>query len=285
MKPPLVFPLLLFLISGAALAQSGFSFDRDMADAFSQMDKAFVQEPEEFTPQDEYYLGRSVAAAILARYPPLPSPLTKYLNLICNALAVNSPQPHRYNGYHVTILESPELNAFGTPGGHIFICRGMVEAAGSEDALAALIAHEMAHIQLRHGIEAINAMQLTWDLSDTADHAAAIIDRDLPERTLLLDRSVRDMVNTLVSNGYSQAQEFAADSYALQLLSKAGYSPASMVDMLSILEKTRQTGGLNSTHPAPILRISCVRDALRQYPAQDTHSFRSARYRTYAGRF
>ena len=79
---------------------------------FSALNRAFNDE-QSFTPEDEYYLGRAVAANILAVYKPytVNTELTHYLNLICYALAINSNYPAAYNGYHVMVLDSRELNA------------------------------------------------------------------------------------------------------------------------------------------------------------------------------
>ncbi|MDR3248645.1 MAG: M48 family metalloprotease [Treponema sp.] len=285
MKPLYVFLFLAFLISPKAPAQStGMgSFPPDIFDAFSRMDSALTSPPAEYSPEDMYYLGRAVGAGILGQYKPLPdSALTQYLNLICTTIAINSPQPAGYNGYQVTILDSPELNAFATPGGHIFICRGMVEAVDSEDALAAIIAHELAHIQLQHGIEIIQATELARSLSETADRAAALIVRDLglAERTLIFGTTVRDLASTLLANGYSQTQEFAADAYALELLSVSGYAPSGMAAVLRILEETDLSEGFNATHPPPLLRIVRVQDALRKYPPRDPYPVRNTRHQT-----
>jgi predicted Zn-dependent protease len=64
------------------------------------------------------------------------------------------------------ILDTREVNALTTSGGHIFVTRGFIALADSEDTLAAILAHEIAHIQLEHGVELINRMSLTWELTD-----------------------------------------------------------------------------------------------------------------------
>jgi predicted Zn-dependent protease len=90
------------------------------------------------------------------------------------------------------------------------------------------------------------------------------------------------MVTTLIINGYTRDQEFQADIYALKLLTLAGYSPTSMLDVLAILQKTTARGGFNGTHPPPAQRISNVRQELTRnrqlYQVQDTGSFRSSRF-------
>jgi predicted Zn-dependent protease len=262
------------------------SLGADVSGSISQMGSSLARADDDVFPQDAYFLGRAVAANIIGRYRPYNQKpeATRYVNEICAAVAINSPVPDIYNGYHVMILDSPELNAFATTGGHIFVTRGLIEALQTEDALAAVIAHEIAHVQLNHSVDLIKYMRLTRDLSGAADRAAGIATREasLNERKTLFDNAVREMVTTLVVNGYSQDQEFQADIYAVRLLALAGYSPASLVDVLMLLQKSTETGGFNGTHPSPAQRIANVRQEMTKnrqfYQLQDTYSFRASRF-------
>jgi predicted Zn-dependent protease len=288
MKAPFVFVLgVLAFFPLAAQSRGGGSqtLDTDVSGALSQMGGVPAAADEVF-PLDAYFLGRAVAANIIGRYRPYTQKpeADRYLNEICAAIAVNSPMPDIYNGYHAMILDAPELNAFATAGGHIFITRGLLETLASEDALAAVFAHEIAHIQLQHSVGLIKSQRITRDLSATADRAAGIAARaaSLSERKTLFDNAVRDMVTTLVVEGYTREQEFQADIYAVKLLALAGYSPESLVDVLAILQRTPGTGGYNGTHPSPAQRIANVRQELTRnkqfYQVPDTASSRSARF-------
>jgi predicted Zn-dependent protease len=251
------------------------------------MDTALAQAEEGVSPEDEYYLGRAVAANILEYYSPYwdnPA-LTDYLNAICGVLVMHSDKPLIFNGYHVMILDSPEINAFATSGGHIFVTRGLINGADSEDALAAVLAHEIAHIQLRHGVKLIENMRLAEDLSAASDRAGRIAGRGSPaeQRTALFISSVQEMVNAMLISGYAQAQEFEADTAALALLAKAGYAPSSLIDVLNALSQRQslQSGGFNNTHPSPALRITNVERAIGRYRIPDTRSFRLDRFRSF----
>jgi predicted Zn-dependent protease len=220
---------------------------------FSTLDRMFNDMENTLTPEEEYYLGRAVAANILALYKPytVNPELTDYFNLICQSLVINSAQPALYNGYHVMILDSPELNAFFTPGGHIFITIGLVRAALSEDALAGIIAHELAHITLKHGMKIINDMKITNKADILAQQAAALAGNS-NARIISFRDSVNEMFYSMVKNGYSAPQEYEADSSAVEMLIEAGYHSGGLLEMLNTL-KTVQSGqgGLNSTHPSP----------------------------------
>jgi len=242
---------------GGQGAQSGNN------DPFSVMDKAIDDAEKTLTPEEEYYLGRAVAANILTVYKPYTQnpALTRYLNNICQTLVINSPIPSAvYNGYQVMILDSQEFNGFATPGGHIFVTRGLIEAVSSEDALAAIIAHELAHIMLKHGITMINSMKVTEDLGSTAQRSAAIAGGDASRSVLAFRNSIGELMDIMLKNGYSQAQEFEADNTAIVLLAAAGYDPQGLPEVLKVLQNAQRThqGGFFSTHPAPSQRIANV---------------------------
>jgi len=247
--------------------------------------KAIGNAAEDITPEQEYYIGRAVAANILKTYTLYRgSPaLTAYLNRICNAIVINSPVPDIYNGYHVALLDSQEINAFATSGGHIFITRGLVSSAKSEDALAGVIAHEIAHIQLQHSIRAIKTSRITQALMVTGVSVAGVVTGyDVNEMTSIFNESVGDIMGTLVNSGYSQAQEFEADAKAMSLLAGAGYNPSGLIEMLKELEKTQKgSSGFNKTHPSPETRRAAAEKVLLLQPRiTDTSSYRKARFIT-----
>jgi hypothetical protein len=218
---------------------------------------------DEIFPADEYAIGRDVAASILANYPIWNNNprLTRYLNSICSALVINSPRPALFKGYHVAIIDSREINAFATPGGHILISRGLISAAPTEDALAAVIAHEIAHIQLRHGLRAIQT------------------NRDVTDWLARFNQSGAGTIASAINSGFSQTQEYDADITALALLSATGYNPQGLVVMLQELQKIQPgiTGGFNSTHPSPTSRLVNAQIAVARYSQSGTDRAAAAR--------
>jgi len=298
-KTPLIIALVITLVGilfscgslgaisdiGASIAESvGFlspqqaEVMRKSGVAADSWSKAF----EQITPEQEYYIGRAVGATVLSSYKLQTNKpaMTNYVNKICNALVINTDRPEIYNGYHVNILDSDEINAFATPGGHIFVTRGLIGCAESEDALAAVIAHEVAHIQLQHGLKAIKNSRVTKALSDTAATGGAAAGYDLAEVTETFGISVDEIVATMMKNGYSQKQEFEADSAAMAFLSLAGYEPSALLDMLGVLEKNQsgRPGGFNKTHPTPTQRITNAKKTVGNYSVPDTRSYRVQRF-------
>ena len=279
---PFIFGIILLLHPVFLFGQSFWTEQADPL--FSAMNRYFSGDTpgeQTLTPAEEYYLGRAVAANILAAYKPymVNAELTNYVNLICQALAINADQPAAYNGYHVMILDSREINAFSTPGGHIFITKALIDIVPSEDALAGIIAHEMAHVMLKHGIKMINDMKLTTEADIMAQQAAAFAGNS-GIKALSFRDSVNDLFTSIVKSGYSQPQEFEADNLAVKLLASAGYSPGGLLEMLNAL-KTVQGGQSNSifaTHPPTSERIANVQKQVSGYKVPDNSAARRERF-------
>ena len=243
--------------------------------AFSNVIKTGSNAFEELTIENEYYIGRAVAAAITNKYKIYygAPKTTEYLNKICNAIVLNSGAEPLFEGYHVAIMDTNDINAMATPGGHIFVSKGLISCTDSEDALAAVLAHEIAHIQLKHSIKAIKKSRRNSFIGSAISFAGlmAIDAYDIP-----IDVSKEDLeslyvatdviLGTLINSGYSKAQEFEADKKALSLMNATGYDPNAMLDMLNMVkEKTSGAkSGWNSTHPSPEKRIKKVSKQLKK---------------------
>lgn len=276
-------------------------------------DKSIEAETTAFTLEEQYYIGRGITASILSYYPLLENEeATAYVNNITNAMVYGYRANDVFNGYHTAILDSDELNAFATPGGHILVTKGLVKAAGSEDALAAVLAHELGHIQNEHSIRSIRedrkkdankavikaGARTFFETSDldtvTVDIIDGLSEIDNPEdyeaikkiKTKLreLESSLEGMLSssmdTLINSGYSQAFEFEADETALEILSDSGYNVYAMKEMLEVLQKNTTAGstGFGKTHPKPELRLKKLSDKYNRYEQYPTESVRTKRY-------
>lgn len=263
--------------------------DPRTADLIVSTTESVYKVTEQITPENEYYIGRATAAIILNDYNLYNEPnLTKYLNKICGAITINSEKPDLYNGYYVAVLDSDEINAMATPGGHILITRGLLKCTSNEEELASVIAHEIAHIQKQHSISAIKTSRFK-DLSlNVASLAINESDNDEVKQMMsVFGDSVDDVVSSLVLNGFSQEQEFEADAYALELLNNAGYNPHSIVNMLKTLEQNQANHkrGFVKTHPEPKKRIKKIEKELNSYSKSKTQEERISRFQTYVELF
>jgi predicted Zn-dependent protease len=216
---------------------------------------------------DEYVLGREVAATLLSSYRLYTDDLgfIYYLNLICNAVTVNSSMTEIYAGYHVGILDTQEINVFSTPGGHLFVTRGFTSLAQSEDDLAAIIAWGIATIQLKQGIDLIKYDSLLNSVYLTALATNDEEDLDKPNIETLLEEKEKEQV-------------FEADAFTVKLLLNTGYEPNSLIDML---KRSGEAGGdfvINKTHPDPQERILKLQQQLGTRERGDTRSLRFSRF-------
>lgn len=242
---------------------------------------------EDITPEQEYYIGRAVAATILGEYMPYQAPApTQYLNLLGRTLSLASDRPETFGGYHFLILDSDEINAFAAPGGLIFVSRGLLACADSEDTVAAILAHEIAHVVRQHGLQAIKKARITEALSSVAIATAEQAGREeVVKLTARFGESITDITATLVNSGYSRAFEKEADLMAVQILQRVGYDANALVRMLETMQTRLKPGGLDfaKTHPEPKVRITEIRKVLPAAPAAAVPPARQARYKAALG--
>jgi predicted Zn-dependent protease len=245
---------------GAGVGEMAGVIDSDQADAIRETGASLEKATEDITPEQEYYLGRSVAGLILRQYSPLENESANlYINTLGQSLAALSSRPEIFKGYRFLILDSDEINAFASPGGHIMVSRGMINLARDEDMLAAVLAHEISHIVYQHGLESIKAAR--W--ADTGKSLGVLAlemaddDSQLGELTDIFGESLLDVTATLLTDGYGQQQEFQADQETILMLTQMGYDPWALVDVLEQLERFTDPGqsGFGTTHPNPEDRI------------------------------
>lgn len=245
---------------GASILASTGVVSGSQADSIFQAGAKFSKAVEGVSDEQEYYLGRSVSAMILTHYKvDHNQQLTTYADKIAAVLAGYSSRPETFGGYHVAILDTPQINAVSGPGGFIFISKGFVQQLSNEDELAAVIAHEIGHVALRHGTSAISESNLTGALTILGKEAAASTgNAAVNQLNSLFGESVNEVVGTILDKGYSRSQEYDADAYGAALLSKAGYNPGALTSVLKKLETVgkQQSGGWAETHPSPSKRQS-----------------------------
>jgi predicted Zn-dependent protease len=179
-----------------------------------------------------------------------------------------SDKPYTFNGYRFLLLDSEDINAFATPGGFILITRGMLECAGDEAMLAAVLAHEIGHVQLDHGVKAIKASRWTDAITKTAVAGVSMTSSEMAAVTTAFGGSINDITQTLVVSGYSKDQEKQADEAAAVILARVGYDPEPIVLMLEEMDRRWNPDARDfaATHPSPEERIRKVRKTVDSLP-------------------
>jgi len=232
------------------------------AESIAKSAKAVAKTFEDFTPEQEYYIGRTVGAVILDKYKPYANQnANTYVNLIGQSLAKASDMPETFGGYHFLIQDSDEINALAAPGGLIFVTRGILKCCRHEDAVAAVLAHEIGHIQAKHGLQAIKKSRVTSAITTLGVEGAKTFGgEELAQLTDTFENSISDITATLVNKGYSRSFEHEADKAAVTILTRMGYDPYALIDMLKVMNTQLKPGGLDfaKTHPSPESRIADI---------------------------
>lgn len=220
---------------------------------------------QDLDPSEEHFIGRSVAAQILSmpQYPLADEPaLLAYVERVGHGIVAQNDDVLRpFLDYRFGVLATDEINAFACPGGLILVSKGLLADTKSEDELAAVLAHEIAHVTLRHGVAAIQSSNLAsaFQYLGGAAAQATMSQEDLAKLTDVFGDSIGDVVGTLVTSGYSRDAEVAADELGRRFLAGAGYDPQALQRMLTNMAgHAGGSGGMFATHPSPQDRIDAL---------------------------
>ncbi|SEC88879.1 Putative Zn-dependent protease [Rhizobiales bacterium GAS188] len=171
--------------------------------------------------------------------------------------------------YKITVLNSPTVNAFSLPDGHLYVTRGLVALANSTSEIAAVLAHEMAHVTARHAMQRIELEKSTALFSKVA----AEVLNDPAGGQKLQEKSKLSLAS------FSRQQEFAADAIGIRTMAKSGYDPYGASRFLNSLARyaalrAATLGGaassrpdMFSTHPATSERVQMALQSARQLNA------------------
>ena len=206
---------------------------------------------------DENSLGQSAGISLTNTYPTCADVnLTKYVNFVGLTVAMGSDDPNAK--YVFAVLETPEVNAWSTPGGWIFVSRGVLNNCQNEAELAGVLAHEIAHVNHHDGLDEVKA----------AEGKAALVEgAQASDRTSQFSDIADKGVDVLTKQAHSQPSELKADAAAVHFISAAGYDPAAYLQLLQRLQQVAaHGGGVMSTHPGIDKRIATVTAELAKVP-------------------
>lgn len=186
--------------------------------------------------------------------------LQAYVDRVGNKIVQSTEagrSPYRFE-FHL-LADAKTVNAFALPGGQIFITYALLKRLKNEDQLAGVLAHEIGHVINRHGAEHIAKQELTQGLLQATDVATG--------DPSMITRFVGGMINLK----YGREDELESDEYGVRYMLQAGYDPAAMVDVMTILKEA--SGGGNrpefmSTHPSPDNRIEKLKELVKKYKKQ-----------------
>ena len=157
--------------------------------------------------------------------------------------------------YFIKVLDKDTMNAISLPGGYVYIFKGLYDELKTDDQIAGVVAHEVAHITARHAVKRIQNA-----------YGAMILQGLATQSNTKVAQGVNFALISLFSE-YSQQDEFEADRLGVKYLKKAGYDPNAMVQVLVKLREDQEKDPAREysywrTHPFIPQRISVVNQAI-----------------------
>src|SRR5512134_1811718 len=213
-----------------------------------------------FSVEQDVEIGRQSAVEAERQLPMLKNGnVDRYLNKIVTKLAAQA-SGERYP-YAIKAVNASEINAFALPGGPMYVNRGLFEAARSEAELASVLAHEMAHVALRHGTHQASKAYL-------GQAGLGILGGLLGKNggnTAQIVNAVGGLGLNAVFLKFSRDAEYQADQVGAAIMAATGYNPVAMADFFGLLrsEQGRDPGKLErffSDHPGAGDREARIRN-------------------------
>ena len=211
------------------------------------------------TPEQETSAGAAMQQQVADQIGLYMAPeLERYVDAVGQRL-VNAlgETPYRFQ---FAIVDQFEPNAFASPGGYIYVSRGLLAQMNSEAELAGVLAHEISHVTRRHHTKQAGR-GLGAGLLTLPGRAVGVVSKDLG-----------NMINTPINyagkvylSSFSRGQESEADDYGMRLAAAAGYDPLALVDALEGIERTvylltgeHHEATFFDTHPTTPQRVSDI---------------------------
>ncbi len=212
--------------------------------------------------------------------------LSDYVTEIGNRIAQVGDRPDL--DYRFFVIDSPAINAFALPGGYIYVNRGLITYLNSEAELAAVLAHEIAHVTARHSVQQHARGRLAQTAAQVGGLATAVVTGS---------GYVGSQISQVASiwaraglSGYGREHELEADQFGAEYLREAGYDPMAMIDTLTVLKNqedfrrltTNQGGGyhgLFASHPRNDQRLQQIVAQVRNFDPQAAYGSNDSRFR------
>lgn len=223
--------------------------------------------------EQEIQLGRQTHIDVMKQYQEYNDPeLQALVNNLGQELAAQSHRSHL--NYTFTLLDSPQVNAFATPGGYVYITRGILAYMNNEEQLAGVLGHELGHVTARHSVRQHSAQTTAGLFSIIA--AMATGSNNVGQ--------VTGQFGQAFVSGYGRSHELEADRLGAEYLAGIGYDPEMMLGVVGILkdqeeferqrarEENREPHayhGVFSTHPRNDQRLQEVIRAAEKFKNSD----------------
>jgi len=214
-----------------------------------------LKEPSE---ADEIEIGKGVAANLLGAAPPVNDPqLQAYVNRVGQWVAMHTERPDL--PWHFAVLDTDGVNAFATPGGYVFITRGMLLRMRDEAELAGVLAHEVSHVVEKHALKTMRKGKLAGLAGDALGNYAE--KKGQADLTKIVSAGTE-----IYARGLDKEDEFAADRAGVVIATRAGYDPYGLPSVLQTLASINPQDDavalMFKTHPDSGKRLELVSNSM-----------------------
>jgi beta-barrel assembly-enhancing protease len=233
------------------------------AQAARQPGEPFHQGMNFFSKQPDVQLGQEAAQQVRQKYRPYNNQFVQdYVRRVGERLAGTGPARESGFPFTFTVLDDKQINAFALPGGPMFILTGLLRNVDNEAQLAAVMAHEMSHVILRHGTHEVSKAKMT--------QLPALLAGELLGNSSLLTK-----LTTMGANAYilkfSRDAESEADALGAHIMAEAGYNPMEMARFFNRLQSIGGQGNSRlsqflSDHPNPGNRERAIEAEVQTLP-------------------
>lgn len=220
-----------------------------------------------YSSEKEVEIGRRLAAEVERNSRLIEDPVvSEYVNRLGQNIVLHSDATIPFA---IRVIDSPDVNAFALPGGFLYVNSGLLLEADSEAQVAGVMAHEIAHVAARHGVEQASKGRLFQYLS-----IPLIFLGGVPG---VIVQNAAGILVPLTFLKFSRGAEEEADRLGLQYMWAAGYDPTELLRFFERLraKEKKEPGTLAkvfSTHPTTRKRVEKAKALLARFPEQDEYT-------------
>jgi predicted Zn-dependent protease len=210
------------------------------------------------SPEEERAIGKQGSAVLLGAAPLAANDRAqRYVNRVGRWVASQTEQPDLK--WRFGILDTDSVNSFAAPGGYVFITKGLLKRLDNEAELAAILAHECAHVIKHHHLRAIKK-------TGAVDLASTLVSAAVKTNNRAVLNQVMEGSKTVYARGLDKGDEYEADQMAAVITARAGYEPFGLHEVMQKLAAIRPDDNslslLFATHPPPDKRLQRLDNTL-----------------------
>ena len=195
--------------------------------------------------REEVQVGRTMASKLLGVFGAYKNKkATRYVNLVGQSLVATVGRPELT--YHFAILNTDVINAYSTPGGYVFITKGLLDMIHTESELGVVLAHEIDHINSKHMYKDIMPKREV----SASEKLTRMMSRGASDISGSLSQAVKAGMKMLLEEGISKEKEYEADRDGMLYAATLGYDPNALARLLKRIERQKNTVKISKTHPA-----------------------------------